>query len=238
MPGTKLSVVIPCFNAGAYLAEALASVLTQQPVPDEVIVIDDGSTDGSGAFASGLGPRVRCMRQENQGISAARNRGIEAATSDVIAFLDADDIWPVGSVAARLTLLLAEPDLDCVSGLTLQFISPELPEEVRRGLVCPPDTSRARIAGAILVRRRVFDRVGMFDPAFRVGETLDWVARADAAGVTTRTVDHIVLHRRIHSTNTTLRLTNQKAEYLRVLKTSIDRRRLSTQGDPSASVES
>lgn len=225
MSGPRLSVIVPCFNASRYLAEALASIAAQERAPDEVLVIDDGSTDGSGEIAATFAPLVRCVRQEHQGISAARNRGLALATGDVIAFLDADDRWTATSVACRLAALVEYSDAAAVSGLVEQFVSPEVPDERRRSLVCPSAPSPARVAGAMMVRRELFDRVGGFDPAFRVGETIDWVARSDAAGATWRFVNDVVLCRRIHETNTTARNPLLAADYLRVLKASLDRRR-------------
>lgn len=224
-PARRVSVVIPCYNAAPYLAEALRSVLSQVPTPHEVIVVDDGSTDGSGDIARGFGDPVRVVRQEQQGASAARNHGVLLSSGDVLAFLDADDVWPPGSLAVRLAPLEHQPELESVSGLVSQFISPELPEEARRKLVSPEGTSRGRVAGSMLIRRPAFDRVGWFDPSFRIGEAIDWVARADMAGVTNRVVETVVLHRRLHTTNTTSRLKDERAEYLRVLKASLDRRR-------------
>jgi glycosyltransferase involved in cell wall biosynthesis len=231
MSALRLSLVIPCYNGAAYLAEAVSSVLEQDRAPEEVIVIDDGSTDDSGSIAAGFGSRIAWVRQEPRGTGAARNHGIALSTGDLIAFLDADDLWPAGSLSVRRELLEARPDLDCVSGLTRQFISPELPDEIRRTLVCPEDVSRARVAGATVVRRSVFDRIGRFDPSFRIGETLDWIARADAAGVTNEVVEHVVLLRRVHTANTTSRLKADRAEYLRVLKASLDRRRATAPAD-------
>ena len=223
----RLTVVVPCHNAARYLSDALASICDQSLQPAEVVVIDDGSTDDSHLVAERFAPLVRCIRQDNRGISEARNRGIALATGDVIAFLDADDLWTDGSLASRADVLAADPTIDCVAGMVEQFISPELPDEIRRTLVCPPGASAARVAGTMLVRRAVFDRVGLFDAAFHVGETLDWVARADAAGTVTRTVESIVLRRRIHGANTTARNARVKSDYLRVLKASLDRRRAS-----------
>ena len=225
MSGLRVTAIVPCYNSARYLAESLASALQQDRPPDEVVIVDDGSTDDSASIAAGFGPRVRCARQEHLGISAARNHGIALSTGDVIAFLDADDVWPATSLSVRLAALEAHPELDSASGLTRQFISPELPDEVRRALACTGDLSRARVAGAALVRRRAFDRVGPFDPSFRIGETIDWVARADQAGVTNAVVEAVVLLRRVHTTNTTAQLRDDKAEYLRVLKASLDRRR-------------
>ena len=130
-PPARISVLVPCYNAARYLAEALASVLEQQPSPDEVIVIDDGSTDGSTTIAESFGPPVRCVRQEQTGAAAARNHGVSLASGELVAFLDADDIWPHGSLATRLALLDGDRELDMASGLVKQFISPELPDEIR-----------------------------------------------------------------------------------------------------------
>lgn len=224
----RISVLIPCHNAARYLTAALQSACEQSPLPYEILVIDDGSTDGSGAIAEGFGSLVRCVRQENRGISDARNRGLDLAVGDLIAFLDADDVWTAESLSVRVAAMDSDPTVDCTSGLVEQFVSPELAAEIRHKLVCPAGTSGARVAGAMLVRRHVFRRVGLFDPAFKVGETLDWVARADAVGVVTRRVDSIVLRRRIHDANTTTRNSRLASDYLRVLKASLDRRRTSS----------
>ena len=226
----RISVIVTCYNAVSYLAEALTSVLGQEPSPDEVIVIDDGSTDGSTAIAERFGPPVRCVRQEQGGAATARNHGVSLATGELIAFLDADDIWPHGSLAARLALLDGDGAPDMASGLVKQFISPELPDEIRRTLVCPDETSRARVAGSMLIRRSSFDKVGEFNPAFRIGEAVDWVARADAAGLVNALASEVVLLRRVHTTNTTVRLRSAQSDYLRVLKASIDRRRAAGSG--------
>ena len=227
----RVSVIVPCYNAARYLAEALNSVLGQQPSPDEVIVIDDGSTDGSTAIAERFGPPVRCVHQEQAGAATARNHGVSLASGELIAFLDADDVWPLGSLATRLALLDGDRGLDMASGLVKQFISPELPDEIRRTLVCPDTTSRARVAGSMLIRRHAFDKVGEFNPTFRIGEAVDWVARADAAGLANAVANEIVLLRRVHTTNTTTRLRDAKSDYLRVLKASIDRRRAAESGE-------
>jgi glycosyltransferase involved in cell wall biosynthesis len=225
MSTPRVSVIVPCHNAARYLGEALGSIVRQVPAPTEVVLVDDGSTDGSETIARDFAPLVRCVRQENQGISAARNRGLELAAGEVVGFLDADDVWTPDSLSARLAALMADDSVDVVSGLVEQFVSPDLPDERRGALVDEATPSTARLAGTMLLRRRVFARVGGFSTAFRVGETLDWVARADAAGVRWQTLDLVVLRRRIHDANTTAHHPRPGADYLRVLKASIDRRR-------------
>ncbi len=92
-PQMRISVVIPCYNAAGFLPETLASVLRQTYSPYEVLVVDDGSSDDSASVAASFGPPVRVICQANQGESVARNRGIDEARGDWIAFLDADDLW-------------------------------------------------------------------------------------------------------------------------------------------------
>ncbi len=109
---SHVSVIIPCRNGAAFLREALDSVLAQTQPPREVIVVDDGSADGSGAIAESYGPPVRVLRQENLGPSAARNRGIEQARGDWLAFLDADDVWEPTKLEKQIAAL--RPGVACV----------------------------------------------------------------------------------------------------------------------------
>jgi glycosyltransferase involved in cell wall biosynthesis len=100
-----VSVVIPCYNGANFLRDTLRSVLAQTLPPLEVIVVDDGSTDDSAAIAESFGPPVRVFRQPNQGESVARNRGIEEARGDWVAFLDADDLWLPEKLAEQAKLV-------------------------------------------------------------------------------------------------------------------------------------
>lgn len=228
----RISVLLPCYDAAPYLAEALRSAVTQGVALHEVIVVDDGSVDDSAAVAERFGAGVRCVREEHRGIGAARNRALELATGDVIAFLDADDLWTPESLASRLALLEGDSSLEVVSGLVEQFISPELSPEVRAELLCPPGAQRGGTLGAMLVRRRAFERVGGFDSSLRVGETIDWIARARAAGIAMGELERVVLRRRIHATNTGRRQRQARSDYLRVLKASLDRQRTPSARQP------
>ena len=106
-----VSVVIPLYNKGPHIARALNSVLAQTFQDFEVIVVDDGSTDdGAEVVRSFEDPRIRLIQQENRGVSAARNRGIEAARAELVAFLDADDEWLPGFLETILRLRTRYPD--------------------------------------------------------------------------------------------------------------------------------
>ncbi len=219
---TAVSVVIPCFNYARYLPEALQSVLDQTRPPDEIIVVDDGSTDETAAVAARY--PVRVISQTNQGIAAARNTGISASLGEALAFIDADDLWPRDSLEARLVRLETEPKVDCVFGRTEAFLSADLSDVDRARLHCPAGPMAARAAGTMLARRTVFDVVGLFEPTLRVGEFIDWVGRLTHVGAGCASIDTLCMRRRIHGANTVLQNKAGSSDYLRALKASLDRK--------------
>jgi len=221
---TAVSVIVPLYNDEPYLDEALRSILDQTRPPEQIIVVDDGSTDGSVEVARKYLPRITVLTQANQGAAGARNLGIAAATGDVIAFLDADDLWTADSLQRRLDVLEADPGVDAVYGLVEQFISPDVDAPTRERLHLPEGQTAARFAGAILVRRRVFDRVGVFDPALRVGEMIDWSARLQDSGAKVAVIEDLVMRRRIHGANTMLNKAPGHGDYLRALRASVARK--------------
>jgi len=112
----RVSVVLPVFNAEKYLAEALQSVLAQTYPVFEIILIDDGSTDGSAQVAEGFGDIVRYTYQDNRGHGSALNVGFARATGDYIAPMDADDIWMKDKTTRQLAEFKANPNLDMIFG--------------------------------------------------------------------------------------------------------------------------
>ncbi len=218
----RVSAIVPCFNTGRYVAEALDSVLRQTHAAHEIIVVDDGSTDDSAEVVAGYGERVRYVRQANQGIGAARNHGLSLVTGDWVAFLDADDLWPADSLAARAAIIEAEPVIDFVFGLTEEFLN----IDGNLGALTPARAApvAARVAGAALIRKRLFDELGGFDASLTLGETIDWIARMADAGAQVRAIDHLVLRRRVHDANTVRREVASQSDYLKVLRASLARR--------------
>src|SRR5215471_16349024 len=166
----RVSVVIPCHNGERYVAETLGSVLRQQSPGIEVLVVDDGSTDRTREVVEAMAPAVRYLRQPHGGAARARNGGVAQATGNVLAFLDADDLWPDGALRALLAPLEADAGLGMVVGHMEQFVSPELPEEARRQFRFSPDPVPARMCGSVIVRRWVFDAVGGFSTRLETGE--------------------------------------------------------------------
>jgi glycosyltransferase involved in cell wall biosynthesis len=202
----SVAIIVPVYNAAAYLAAALRSVLAQEGCRiTSVIVVDDGSTDSSAAIAAAHPAPVRLIRQAHCGAATARNRGLAAATEDYIGFLDADDLLPPRSVAARLEALHADPALDATLGLTAQFISPDLDPSAAARFAAPDRPMKGLHVGAMLFRRRIFERIGGFDTSLAHGDFIDWYLRAQAGGLLARQLDMVVLQRRIHGGNLTLR---------------------------------
>ncbi|MFZ9011987.1 MAG: glycosyltransferase family 2 protein, partial [Anaerohalosphaeraceae bacterium] len=122
----KISVVIPAYNAEKHIGRAIDSVLAQTRPADEVIVIDDGSSDATAEVVRSYGDKIMFIHQENAGASVARNTGIKAATSDWIAFLDADDEWLPNKLQLQVSQLKRNPDLAwAMSNYLTCFCDPE-----------------------------------------------------------------------------------------------------------------
>lgn len=225
-----ISVMIGVYNAEPYLAEAIDSIHAQSYRPLEVIVVDDGSTDGSAEVAERY-PDVKVIRQPNGGNGAARNTAVGAATGDFFAFLDADDRFVAGKLERQMAELEADPSLDMVFGHVREFLSPELDEQTRASLRPPaPEPMPWTAPNLMLIRRDSFFRVGLFSATLRVGVTVDWFARADEAGLKHTIIDDVVLERRLHTQNNGLREKDARSQYLHVLKAAMDRRRQAAAG--------
>jgi glycosyltransferase involved in cell wall biosynthesis len=222
----SVAIIVPVHNGAAYLDAALRSVLAQQDCHiAEIIVVDDGSADASAAIAAACPPPVQVIRQAHAGAATARNRGLAAATSTYIGFLDADDVLPPGSIAVRVAALHADPALDATTGLLTQFVSLELDPAAAAAYLVPDRPSAAPMLGTTLFRREVFRRVGGFDTDLRHGDFIDWYLRAKAAGMAVRQIDMAVLHRRIHGGNLTVRDKAGRKDYLAVVRRHLARQR-------------
>lgn len=168
-----VSVVIPVFNQERYLGEAIDSVLAQTYAKVETVVVDDGSTDRTAEIAAGYGSRIVYLRQENAGAAAALNRGIQAATGDLIGWLSSDDVYLANKVARQVDLLCTGPDLvaaytdfaviDAAGQLTKIVRSPHYGDrtEFIRRLILGNFVN----GSSILARRQALLEAGLFDPA-------------------------------------------------------------------------
>jgi glycosyltransferase involved in cell wall biosynthesis len=218
----KISTIVPLYNTCAYIVEAIDSILAQTRPADEIIVVDDGSTDGGSELLAGYGAKVCVIRQAHAGGATALNRGISQATGDTIAFLDADDLWARDKLERQQSMLLAKDGVDGVFGLVQQFDQRDTMGGA--GFSREPQHGVSRIS--LLIRRAAFDRCGLFDESMRVAEFVPWYARANVLGLTTEMLDHVVAYRRIHPNNSGIvRRDQQQQESLLGLKKALDLRR-------------
>jgi glycosyltransferase involved in cell wall biosynthesis len=182
-----ISVIIPTYNYAQYLDDAVNSALSQTLPPKEVIVVDDGSTDNTESVLRMFGDKIRYFKQENAGVSAARNRGFGESTGDFIAFFDADDIWELDKLEKQLTVFDMDHEIglvhcgmrefDSETGQTIAlhldgqggWAADELLLWERPVIVGP--------GGTIIVRREAIQSVNGFDERFKVGEDWDFCYR-------------------------------------------------------------
>ncbi len=217
----SISVVIPAYNSADFLNAAIDSVRAQTRPVQEIIIVDDGSSDDTPLVLSRLERELTVIRQENAGPAAARNRGVLAATGDLIAFLDADDLWTKTKIAKQLAALekhpelaliagdMAETDKDAVTetpsvlakhGLRDDFIAlggREIPQAIAR-LV----RKNFIPTGTVLVRSEIIKALDGFNPRFRYGEDLELWARI-AARYPIACLPDVLLLRRQHGGNVT-----------------------------------
>lgn len=229
-----ISCIIPVLNCERYITEALDSVFAQSLRPAEIVVVDDGSTDGTAEVVARYPkPGVRYQRQENTGPAAARNRGVEATKGEFIAFLDADDLWLPDKLEKQMARFDARPELGHVITHFESFWTPDLAEQEdtyndpRNAQIFP-----GYLMQTMLVRREIMDRIGILDESYLTGEDAEWFLRAEDAGVVMEMSPEVLLRRRLHPDNMTRRLQSEVQKNLvRLAKLNIERRhRANTHG--------
>ena len=208
-----VSVVLPVYNGERYLKEAIDSVLAQRHRPLEILVVDDGSTDDSGEIAQRYS-EVQYHRQDNQGPSAARNRGIQMARGEFVAFIDADDLWPEDKLHWQLQVLHQHPDCQMSLGTVLweglkRFHQPVLGFQF----------------GVALCRRSLFEAVGLLDESLRMSEDVDWFMRVREKNQEVQVSNRVALRYRRHPENMTADSYHSGQHLARALRLSLARRR-------------
>jgi glycosyltransferase involved in cell wall biosynthesis len=174
-----VSVIIPTFNRGWILKEAVDSVLAQDYKGFELIVVDDGSTDNTSEILASYGNDIRVLFQENKGVSASRNRGIAETSGQFIAFLDSDDLWLPQKLSTQVEFYNQMPDaLICQTEEIWirdgQRVNPKKRHKKPSGMIFEPSLELCLVSpSAVMIRRVLFDRVGVFDETLPACEDYD-----------------------------------------------------------------
>ncbi|ADC73014.1 glycosyl transferase family 2 [Thioalkalivibrio sp. K90mix] len=214
-----VSVIMPAYNTAAYIAESVDSVLDQDYPGIELIVVDDGSTDGTVEVLRGYGDRLTLLTQQNQGAAVARNAGIAAAQGDFIAFIDSDDVWLPGKLTAQVLYMQQHPEIGLVHTDFLawkpdakgQFAPPHtladppVPVTETPGIV--PEGSgwvynqllmeSLPHTITVMMRRELVEQVGPFDPQLKRGQDYDYWIRASRL-TEYRQLDRVTALYRLH----------------------------------------
>ncbi|MBR0953529.1 glycosyltransferase family 2 protein [Bradyrhizobium canariense] len=197
----RVSVVIAAYNSEAYIAEAIESVLGQTIPPDEVIVIDDGSSDGTRAALDRFSDRIVAFTQTNSGQAVAVNKGLAMARGGLIGFCDADDLWTPRKLEMQLALLDRDGKFDAAFGKVQQFVSLDVPEAQRARLKPAVEIMPGELKQCMLIRRAALDRIDPFDETLPATFFIAWLGRAKQSGLKIAHVDDVVVRRRLHLGN-------------------------------------
>lgn len=221
-----ITCIVPVYNGERFLAETLDSILNQTYGRREVLVIDDGSTDGTPDIMAGYGDRVRHIRQEHAGQEEARNHGVREARGDFIAFLDADDLWHREKLALQVVAFRERPELGACFTRARNFKDHLASQDILTSAPEASDGLPAFISGALLARRSLFDQVGLFDTAWSHACDTEWILRVKEAGIPWIMLPEVLFYRRVHGGNLSLRHAKRSREtYLELLKHKLDRER-------------
>jgi glycosyltransferase involved in cell wall biosynthesis len=179
----QISVIIPTFNRAWSLARAIDSVLAQTLAPTEIIVVDDGSTDGTATVLAAYKDRIKVLTQPNSGVSRARNTGIRYSTGELLALLDSDDEWRPGKLACQAAFFKAHPETLICQTQEIWIrngvrVNPMRKHRKPSGLIFEPSLHLCLVSpSAVMIRKTLFERKGMFRRDFPVCEDYEFWLR-------------------------------------------------------------
>ncbi len=218
-----ISVIIPVYNGEYFIADAIQSVLDQNYDPLEIIVVDDGSTDKTKKVVLQFGNKIIYHKKENGGVASARNKGLELAKGEFIAFIDADDVWTNDKLRLQLDILTTNQGSGIVIGFTQK--SPLTLDVGQAKFDKKPHLMLIYSLGSSLIRKSVFKIVGVFNEEMLLSEDTDWFYRAMEVDIQIELHKDIVQYYRFHQNNITADKKRNLFYQIKAHKMSIDRRR-------------
>jgi glycosyltransferase involved in cell wall biosynthesis len=222
----RQSVVLPVLNGTVFIRQAIVSALAQLSEEDEIVVVDNGSTDDTVALVRAVAdPRVRLIAETRRGPAAATNAGLAVATGELISFLDHDDYWPVGRNAGLLAALAANPGANAAYGRIRIVVEPGCDDQ---GFAALDGTFAPAIGLHVyLFCRELLERTGAMDESMMLGADTDYVVRLGQAGMRTAAYDGDAAVYRRHGSNITLNVGAKREGMFGVIARNIARKRAS-----------
>jgi glycosyltransferase involved in cell wall biosynthesis len=222
MSGPLVSVVVPVHGPAPFLGAALDSVAAQTHGPCETILVLDGECSQLPDLEK---LDVRVLRQSHAGVGAARNRGIEAATGELIALLDQDDVWRPNKLERQVETLAGQSRLDFVQTQLEVTLEPGVPRPRRFNPAWLDGPAPGNIPSTWLVRRETFEEVGGFDERYQMGCDTDWLLRAKLGAWQSLMIEEPLVRWRLHGANATYDDAAVVGEVLLVMRRSAERQR-------------
>lgn len=229
MTWPQISVIIPVRNGERFLAEALKSVVTQTLQPAEIIVVDDGSTDGTAGVVEAFGNGIQLIRQTQKGVSAARNAGIQRQSGELTAFLDADDVWLAEKLERQVAALQANPEAQYALSHVHHFVEPGFDRPAAFNPALLEHDVPGPLPSTFLGRRSVFDVVGPFDETLPVAEDTTWFAAARGLGVEYIMLCETLVRKRVHDRNLSGEAGTNVGLLLELVRRSVNRQKTDDQ---------
>jgi glycosyltransferase involved in cell wall biosynthesis len=222
----RQSVILPVRNGNALIGQAIASALAQLDASDEIVVVDNGSSDNTlGVVRAIADPRIVIVEEQRRGPTAARNAGLAVAKGNLISFLDHDDYWPAGRNAGLLAVLDADGTADAAYGRIRVIVEPGCDDQ---GFSVVDGTFAPTIGLHVyLFRRELIDRAGPMDESLALGSDVDYLARLRQAGMKAAVYDGDAAVYRRHGNNITLDMAAKRQGLFGVLARNVMRKRIS-----------
>jgi glycosyltransferase involved in cell wall biosynthesis len=219
-----VSVIVPVFNGEKYIEETLEAILNQDYTSKEVIVVDDGSEDGSSEIIQTFS-EVKYIYQENSGVPVARNRGLREAKGEFIAFSDQDDLWKKHKLSDQVNYLLDNPEAEYVICKRKVFLEPGLtpPSWLRKELLDSENVDYS--PSSLVARASAFQEIGMFNTEVENASDVDWLFKAKDAGIGKGVIEKVLYLKRIHENNHSRRVKELHREYLTLIRQSIKKQK-------------
>ncbi len=204
-----ISVIIAAKNASKYIREAVESVQNQSMKDIEIIVVCDSCTDNTKQIAQGLG--CKTIEVNFSHIAKTRNAGLKEAKGEYILCVDSDDVMEKDGILNLYNEFLKDNALEAVFGMSHEFVSPELSDADKSKLKARPDNYFGALAGCAIIKKEVFDKVGIFDEALKAGDIVEFQIRLQQKNIKIKKIPVVTSRRRLHNNN--FGRSNKQQEY-------------------------